>query len=109
MARLTTRRVAAAEQRLGPVPDAALQAEVVRIIGGYLEAAAAEPTSVVWAHETASLIAATATRAQGLQVYGTAVARLAAEGTVDQAEVAAYRARITAQIGRFDLAPSLGG
>ena len=109
MARLTTRRVAAAERRLGPSPDSALQAEVARIIGAYLDAAAAEPTSVVWAHETASLIAATTTRAQGLQVFDTATARLAAEGTVDQAEVAAYRARITAQIGRFDLAHSLGG
>lgn len=109
MARLTTRRVAAAERRLGPVPDAALQAEVVQLVEGYLEAAAAEPATVVHAHEVAALIAATTTRAQGLQVYDTAVARLAAEGTVDQAEVEAYRIRITAQIGRFDLAPSLGG
>jgi len=100
---VSSRRVAAAERRLGAVPNPAAQAEFLVVIEEHLAEVAAGPMTLRQAFEEATLLAAAICRASGLAVFDQAVARLSASSEMDPTDVATYRDRIAAQTGRFDL------
>ena len=104
MARLTSRRVSAAERRLGPCTDPEVQAEFRTAIAAALDQLAASCGSLFAAEDTARTIAAGTMTSSGTYIFDRAVERITAEqGPQDPADVARRRAGVQAIRGRYDL------